>query len=264
MIKLLLSLQLSSGDFVKLRELAQLTRRLKSVIKETLPLKAINKLEADLAMKLSEDPTNEAHTDDTEEPNKDTTATDETTMNCTNAISKRRVLFSQSNTTILTPCPDRRSRSSGVLAEKTLSEVESVTASPICIKLHANKTTEIEVTRVEETSDEEELLVSGNMRKVEKSVRRTDVASASPVTSTQRSSNSDESQDSAEPCSVESFFGRPLGNKARKMRKKESTTEEEDNEDSQKVSEASKLARKTGRRRGPARQAKRSAKDDDV
>lgn len=176
LIKILLSLQLTTNDYVKLKELKKLQEEMMEVVSDKLCLKNIDKFGATLAEWIKADPNQnepekeeaaaaaeeEGATDKPENASEEPEAADsENTLNATKA-NKRRILFNHNNTTMLTP------RQAGESNEpcSSISSGNSVFLSPKPPTPKAKRFKSNVVTKIDDTSSEDEddeELVSGNL-----------------------------------------------------------------------------------------------------
>lgn len=300
LLKLLTSLQISSSDFVKLRQIKELQEQMVEAISDKAHLRTLARYGAMLDELIAKDPGLKKNEDEQAEGKKEeakeadnaevevtTAPVDESSLNGTKA-AKKRTLFSQTQHTLMTsPNAEvagkreadddvfRSPRAPGAPAAKKktpsrLSDVMNAPATPD--EASKPKKSAPEKTIIAESSDdeeEEETLVSGNLSKrgkqalvgnknskeKTKEVPKVNVIQESsdedifavqqsqgPVTSTQKdedttSSNSDNI--------IKGFYGTDAGKKARKLRKKGTTTEEESDEPAEAVETGSKRTKST-------------------
>ncbi|TRY70433.1 hypothetical protein TCAL_09294 [Tigriopus californicus] len=181
LLKLLVNLQVSTTDFVKLRELKQLCDEMQEEIKEKALLRVLERFSSSLNEHLKKDTLNPLR-ESMQESLKENAIAERTSENQTNAedsmnstkAAKRRMLFSQTQHTLLSSPAghsDSKNTNTGDSSDVFLTPEEPKLAKgDKRTRSSQKKNLSSEITRIEETSDEddeqeEETIVSGNLSK---------------------------------------------------------------------------------------------------
>eukprot|EP00095_Tigriopus_kingsejongensis_P007922 maker-scaffold1210_size55525-snap-gene-0.20 protein:Tk07922 transcript:maker-scaffold1210_size55525-snap-gene-0.20-mRNA-1 annotation:"hypothetical protein CAPTEDRAFT_225765" len=291
LVKLMVNLQISTSDFVKLRELKQLSQEMLNDIKDKIILRTIERFASTLNDLIGKDPTQ--HGESEEIPNRDgdeptgqeVDPMNDISLNSTKA-SKKRTLFTHAQHTLLaSPANLARRGESDQIDSTSSSDVFLTPTEPKRGNSSKKKSEDLivqEITRVEETTDEEgeeDTIVSGNLSK-RRMVAMTKTRGTSPSKSAKGIDSSDENEEDEPQRSpvtstqvegkssarLSTFVGSQIGKKASKIQKSiGSSTEEEEPTDKKIVQDTTKKrGRMASKRSGGKKSAPKSDSSEEL